>query len=130
MIKTLLGYFKPHMRIFMLDMCCALFVAGVDLAFPLVSRYAMYQLIPNGLYKTLFVVMGIVVLAYLLRSLGYYIMTYWGHTFGVKVEADIRADLFHHLVEASSFIRGFVEARSFIRGFVKARLFFCGPGGG
>ena len=99
MIKTLLGYFKPHMRIFMLDMCCALFVAGVDLAFPLVSRYAMYQLIPNGLYKTLFVVMGIVVLAYLLRSLGYYIMTYWGHTFGVKVEADIRADLFHHLQE-------------------------------
>ena len=99
MIKTLLGYFKPHMRIFMLDMCCALFVAGVDLAFPLVSRYAMYQLIPNGLYKTLFVVMGIVVLAYLLRSLGYYIMTYWGHTFGVKVEADIRAALFHHLQE-------------------------------
>ena len=99
MIKTLLGYFKPHMRIFMLDMCCALFVAGVDLAFPLVSRYAMYQLIPNGLYKTLFVVMGIVVLAYLLRSLGYYIMTYWGHTFGIKVEADIRAALFHHLQE-------------------------------
>ena len=80
-------------------MFCALFVAGVDLSFPLVSRYAMYQLIPNGLYKTLFVVMAIVVFAYVLRSLGYYIMTYWGHTFGVKVEADIRSDLFHHLQE-------------------------------
>lgn len=80
-------------------MFCALFVAGVDLSFPLISRYAMYQLIPNGLYGTLFAVMGIVVLAYVLRSLGYYIMTYWGHTFGVKVEADIRADLFRHLQE-------------------------------
>ena len=80
-------------------MCCALFVAAVDLSFPLVSRYAMYELIPGGLYKTLFTVMAIVVVAYLLRSLGYFIMTYWGHTFGVKVEADIRADLFHHLQE-------------------------------
>ena len=99
MIRTLLRYFKPHINIFILDMCCALFVAAVDLAFPLVSRYAMYELIPNGIYSTLFVVMAIVVVAYLLRSLGYYIMTYWGHTFGVKVEADIRADLFHHLQE-------------------------------
>lgn len=99
MIKTLLRYFKPHIRIFILDMCCALFVAAVDLSFPLVSRYAMYELIPGGMYRTLFIVMAIVVVAYLLRSLGYYIMTYWGHTFGVKVEADIRADLFHHLQE-------------------------------
>ena len=97
MIKKLLRYFKPHKEIFILDMCCALFVSGIDLAFPLVSRYAMNQLIPRGLYKTLMVVMGIVVVAYLLRSVGYYIMTYWGHTFGAKVEADIRADLFHHL---------------------------------
>ena len=99
MIKTLLSYFKPHIKIFILDMCCALFVAAVDLSFPLVSRYAMYQLIPGGMYRTLFIVMAIVVVAYLLRSLGYYIMTYWGHTFGVKVEADIREDLFHHLQE-------------------------------
>lgn len=87
------------MKIFILDMCCALFVAAIDLSFPLVSRYAMYELIPNGLYQTLFTVMAIVVVAYLLRSLGYYIMTYWGHAFGVRVEADIRADLFHHLQE-------------------------------
>lgn len=99
MIKTLLGYFRPHMKIFVLDMCCALFVAAVDLSFPLISRYAMYELIPGGLYQTLFVVMAIVVCAYLLRSLAYYIMTYWGHSFGVRVEADIRADLFHHLQE-------------------------------
>lgn len=99
MIRTLVKYFKPHMRLFALDMCCAIFVAAVDLAFPLVSRYAMYDLLPKGLYRTLFAVMGIVIFAYLLRSLAYFVMTYWGHTFGVRVEADIRADLFHHLQE-------------------------------
>ena len=99
MIRKLISYFKPHRRLFVLDMCCALFVAAVDLAFPMVSRYAMYQLIPNGLYRTLFVVMAIVVVAYALRSTAYFIMTFWGHTFGVRVEADIRAALFGHLQE-------------------------------
>ena len=99
MIRQLIRYFKPHRRIFFLDMCCALFVAAVDLAFPMVSRYAMYTLIPGGLYRTLFAVMAVVILAYALRSGAYFVMTYWGHTFGVRVEADIRADLFGHLQE-------------------------------
>lgn len=99
MFKTLFGYFKPHIKIFILDMCCAVFIAVVDLAFPIISRKAMYEFIPDGMYKTLFIVMGIVTCFYLLRSIGYYIMTYWGHTFGVRVEADIRRDLFTHLQE-------------------------------
>ena len=42
-------------------------------------------------------VMAIVAVSYVLRSVCNYIMTYWGHTFGVRVEADIRRDLFRHL---------------------------------
>ena len=42
-------------------------------------------------------VMGIVVLAYVIRSLLYYVITYWGHTFGIRVEADIREALFGHM---------------------------------
>lgn len=97
MFKTLFGYFKPHIRLFILDMCCALFIAAVDLAFPLVSRHAMYDLIPDSKYKALFAVMAIVALFYVIRSLAYFVMTYIGHSFGVLVEADIREDLFCHL---------------------------------
>lgn len=99
MFKTLIGYFKPHKKIFILDMCCAFFIAAVDLIFPIVTRRALYELIPDHRYTLLFVIMGIVAAFYLLRSLGYYTMTYWGHTFGVRVEADIRRDLFTHLQE-------------------------------
>ena len=99
MFRTLLSYFKPHMGIFILDMCCAVFVAAVDLAFPLVSRHAMYEMLPDKLYGAFFTVMGIVAVSYVLRSVCNYIMTYWGHTFGVRVEADIRRDLFRHLQE-------------------------------
>lgn len=97
MFRTLFSYFKPHKGIFILDMCCAVLVAAIDLAFPLVSRNAMYDMLPNNLYKTFFTVMGIVAISYILRSICNFIMTYWGHTFGVRVEADIRRDLFRHL---------------------------------
>ena len=99
MIKTLLKYFRPHMRLFVLDMICAVTVSGIDLAFPLISRKVMYELLPEQVYRTFFTVMAIVACAYLLRSACYFIMSYWGHIFGVRVEADIRSDLFAHLQE-------------------------------
>lgn len=97
MLRDLLRYFKPHRKIFALDMFCAIMIAFVDLAFPLVSRTAMYDMLPQSKYRTFFVVMAIVAVAYVLRSICYYIMTYWGHTFGIRVETDIRADLFNKL---------------------------------
>ena len=97
MLIDLFRYFKPHRKIFALDMTCAIMIAFIDLAFPLVSRTAMYELLPQSKYRTFFVVMAIVAVAYVLRSGCYYIMTYWGHTFGIRVETDIRADLFNKL---------------------------------
>lgn len=97
MLKTLFKYFKPHMKLFILDMVCAVLSSMVDLMFPIVSRKAMYDLLPNKAFRAFFVVMFIVFMAYFLRAICYYIMTYWGHTFGIRVESDIRADLFKHL---------------------------------
>ena len=97
MFSIFLSFFKPHRGLFFLDMVCALFVALVDLAYPVISRKAINTLLPNLQYKTFFVVMGIVVLAYVVRSLLYYVITYWGHTFGIRVEADIREALFGHM---------------------------------
>ena len=97
MFSIFLSFFKPHRGLFFLDMVCALFVALVDLAYPVISRKAINMLLPNLQYKTFFIVMGIVVLAYVVRSLLYYVITYWGHTFGIRVEADIREALFGHM---------------------------------
>lgn len=99
MIKVLFNYFKPHKKIFLLDMSCAFLVSMVDLAFPLISRKAMYDLLPGKEYRIFFLIMAFVVVFYFIRSIAYYIMTYWGHTFGIRVEADIREDLFNHLQE-------------------------------
>ena len=92
-----LSYFRPHMGLFLLDMACALVIALIDLAFPYISRMCMYDLIPESRYQAFFAVIGVLLAAYVLRSLLQYVVCYWGHTFGVLVEADIRRDLFSHL---------------------------------
>ncbi len=98
LLRIFLSYFGPHKKLFAMDMLCALLVAAVDLAFPLVSRNAMNELLPNDeLYRAFFVVMGTMAAAYVLRAILYYVICYWGHTFGIRVEADIRRDLFRHM---------------------------------
>ena len=94
-----LSYFPAHKKLFLLDMSCAFLVGAIDVAFPLVSRYVMYDLLPDKLYRTFFSVMAIVVAAFVLRAGMNFIITYWGHQFGIRVEADIRRDLYVHFQE-------------------------------
>ena len=97
LLRIFLSYFKPHMNLFLLDMACALMISAVDLTFPYVSRICMYELIPENKYQAFFAVILVLIAAYLLRAGLQYVVCYWGHTFGVLVEADIRRDLFGHL---------------------------------
>lgn len=96
-----ISYYRPHKGLFALDMVCALLIAAIDLLFPVVSRYAMTSLLPGKLYGAFFTLMAALVLAYLLRGVFEYIVTYWGHTLGVRMEADMRRDLFTHLQKLS-----------------------------
>ena len=100
-VPIFLSYYKPHLKLFILDMCCALGIALVDLAFPAVSRRALNELLPQSLYGAFFAVMAILLAAYALRSVMYFIVTYWGHMMGVRIEADIRRDLFGHMQDLS-----------------------------
>ena len=99
LLRIFLSYFKPHRRLFALDMTCAFLIALVDLAFPLVSRTAMYTWLPEKQFRVFFIVMAAVVVTYAVRSGLYFVVAYWGHTFGIRVEADIRRDLYHHMQE-------------------------------
>ena len=98
-LAIFLSYFRPHRRLFALDIICAFMISLVDLAFPLISRTAMYQWLPQQQYRAFFVVMGVMMAAFIVRALLYYVISYWGHTFGILVEADIRRDLFTHVQE-------------------------------
>ena len=100
-LSIFLSYFKNHKKLFAIDVACAVGIAAIDLMFPLVTRNALYEMLPNQMYRTFFVIMAAVVCSYVLRSFLNYIVAYYGHTFGIRVEADIRKDLFAHMQELS-----------------------------
>ncbi|MDO4852219.1 MAG: ABC transporter ATP-binding protein [Clostridia bacterium] len=82
-------------------MLCAAAVSIIDLVFPIVSRRSMQTLLPNRLFTTFFVVIAILLLAYVLKSVFTYIITVVGHGMGVLVEADMRKDVFTHIEDLS-----------------------------
>lgn len=100
-LRIFASYYKPHRKLFFLDMSCALCICVVDLLFPIVSRYSMQQLLPDKLFVSFFLVMAALAGAYVLKGLFYYVVTYWGHLLGVRMEADIRRDLFSHMQDLS-----------------------------
>ena len=92
-----LSYFKNHKGLFTVDILCAMGIAGIDLLFPLVTRSALYDMLPGKMFRTFFTVMVVVLCCYVLRSFLQYVVAYYGHTFGIRVEADIRRDLFRKM---------------------------------
>jgi len=95
------SYFRPHWKLFAIDMLCALVTAGIDLLFPIVSRRSMQTYLPAGAYRTFYIVMAAVIAAYFLKGVLYYVITKVGHYMGVLVETDMRRDVFCHLQELS-----------------------------
>ena len=100
-LQIFLSYFAAHKRLFALDIGCAVCIALIDLSFPLVTRQALYDYLPNEKFRVFFTVMLVAAAFYVLRAGLNYIVCYYGHTFGIRVEADIRRDLFRHLQEMS-----------------------------
>ena len=100
-LKTFITYISRQKKLFWIDMICATLVAVIDLVFPYVSRLSMSRLLPEKLFATFFAVMGVMILAYVIKAGLYYVITVLGHKMGVLTEADMRRDLFTHMQELS-----------------------------
>ena len=97
--KKFISYYKPHKRLFAIDLVCAFLVAMIDLAYPMFARQVLNNYLPENkeMLRTFFIFIGVFVLVYILRSVLQYIVDYWGHILGVRMEYDIRKTLFKHL---------------------------------
>ena len=100
-LKIFISYIMGHKGLFIADMLCAVIVSAIDLAFPYVSRLSMNTLLPEKLFGAFFTVMALMVLAFLLKALLYYVITVVGHRMGVLVESDMRRDVFTHMQDLS-----------------------------
>lgn len=97
MLKKFIQYYKPHKGLFILDFSCAFLISIIDLISPMVAKNIVDNVIPSKNLKLLMII-GIVLLTiYVLRSIFQYIVDYWGHMLGVRMEYDMREDLFSHI---------------------------------
>lgn len=106
-LKLFVSYFKPHLHLFFADILCATFIAGVDIAFPILSRYTInsvlpqYKNAPESTLKTFVLIIALCFGIYIFRTLCHWFVTFFGHVFGVRVEADMRRDIFSHIQSQS-----------------------------
>ena len=96
-IREFASYYKPHMRMFTLDLCCALVISLVDILFPVFTRKVLYDYIPNQMMRTFALMAGLMLVMFLIRTAAQWMVTYLGHVMGVHIEADMRADIFAHM---------------------------------
>ena len=97
MLKKFISYYKPHKKMFFLDLLAAFFISVCDLFYPILTRSILYDFIPNRKLKTIFLFLFILALIYIFKMLSNYFVGYYGHIVGVKIQADMRRDLFKHI---------------------------------
>ena len=97
MLKRFLHYYKPHKKLFALDMGASLIVALISIVYPMITRTMLNDLIPNRNYRLILVFGLALLLIYVIRMLLNYFIQYQGHMMGVKMQAQMRSDLFRHL---------------------------------
>ena len=97
LLRRFMAYYKPHLRLFTMDMSAALLVALVGVVYPMITRLMLNDLIPNRNYR-LVVIYGVILLClYLVKMLLNYFIQYQGHMMGVYMQARMRSDMFAHL---------------------------------
>ena len=82
-LREFFSYFKPHMGLFLMDMACATLASLIDLAFPYVSRMSMTTLLPERMFTTFFVVIAIMIAAYVLKG----VFTFMAVAFAIAIIA-------------------------------------------
>lgn len=97
MLRSFAHYYKPHWKLFVFDMICALVAAGCDLVYPVVSRNIINTYIPDKNIRLILTWCAALLVIYIIQTVMQYFMQYQGHIVGVRMQADMRRDVFEHL---------------------------------
>jgi ATP-binding cassette, subfamily B, bacterial len=101
MIKKFMSYYKPHRHLFILDMFCAITASALAIGFPFLTRTLIGDYLPSKNVKNITYALALMLGIYIAKSSLTYIRVKWGHILGVRIEADMRRDLFAHIQKLS-----------------------------
>ncbi len=101
MLKMFLSYYKNHWKLFTAELSCAVLMSGLDLIYPMFIQQLIDEHFPARNLNMMVRISVILLVIYLLRFVFQYIVHYWGHVVGIRMETDMRSDLFTHLQKLS-----------------------------
>lgn len=94
MLKEFIKYYKPYKLLFILDMLASLLISLSAMVYPIITRNMLNDFIPNSKYN-LIIKFGIILLViYIIRALLKYFVQFYGHVMGVRIQSDMRKELF------------------------------------
>lgn len=94
MLKEFIKYYKPYKLLFISDMLASLLISLSAMVYPIITRNMLNDFIPNSKYD-LIIKFGIILLViYIIRALLKYFVQYYGHVMGVRIQSDMRKELF------------------------------------
>ena len=96
-IRRFFGYYRPHKKLFIIDLVCSFTISVCNMFYPMIARNIMNDYVPNSNLRLL-IVWGIVLAGiYALKCVLTFIVGYFGHVLGVRLQGDMRRDLFRHV---------------------------------
>src|SRR6056297_3514880 len=101
MIKKFSKYYINHWRLFLVDIICAFLMSGIDLLYPVIVQQMLDNHFPNRNVGMIIRILILLLILYVLRLIFQYIVHYWGHVVGIRMETDMRKELFNHLQKLS-----------------------------
>lgn len=97
MLKKFISYYKPHKKMFALDMLASLLISLIGLGYPMITNKMLNEWIKNKNIE-LIIIFGIVLFGiYIIRLFLRFFVQYYGHIIGVKMQAQMRTDMFKKL---------------------------------
>lgn len=97
LFKRFIAYYKPHRKLLIIDLISASLIAAIDLLFPMFTRKILNDFIPNGKYNFIIYAGLLLLFFFIIRIFLNFVLNYWGHIMGTRMERDMRKDLFHKL---------------------------------
>lgn len=97
MLRRFVKYYRPHKKLFVIDMICAFVISVFNLVYPYITKEIINNYVPNKLLYLLLAGAGLLVGLYVIKAGLNYFLQYWGHVVGVRIQADMRTELFNHL---------------------------------
>jgi len=97
LIRDFAKFYRPHRKLFVIDMLCAFFVAACDLLYPLIAKNIINVYVPDRNMQALAKATLLLVLVYITKACLSYVVQYWGHLMGVRIQGDMRETMFRHL---------------------------------